>query len=79
VPATCTCYYKTAIPLLKSKEPLYTGRVIYFCSDDFSVYVKKIKRTANKKLTQREKQFWQKSMEVQEKKVTEPDILVWGD
>lgn len=65
------------IPLVISDLGGDTGRVIYFCSDDFSVYVRKIRRTLNKGLTQKEKQFWQKSMEAQEKKTAEPDILVW--
>jgi chemotaxis protein CheD len=67
------------IPLVISDLGGDTGRVIYFCSDDFSVYVRKIKKTANRTLTQREKQFWKKSLEAQEKKTAEPDIIVWED
>jgi chemotaxis protein CheD len=65
------------IPLVISDLGGNRGRVIYFCSDDFSVYVRKIKKTINRELAQKEKRFWQKSIESQEKKIAEPDVLVW--
>lgn len=64
------------IPLVSDDLGGDRGRVIYFHFSDFSVYVRKIQKTVNTKLGIREKQFWKKSIESQEKKVSEPDIFV---
>ncbi len=39
------------------------GRIIHFSSDDFVVYVKKIKKTANPKLVQRDRILWKQTTE----------------
>lgn len=65
------------IPLLTSDLGGDSGRVVHFHSGDFSVYVRKIQKTVNRKLGMREKQFWQKNIEEQEKKVAEPNVSLW--
>jgi len=62
------------IPLISSDLGGYTGRVINFHFDDFSVYVRKIQKTINPKLVKKEKEFWQRNIETQEKNIAEPDI-----
>ncbi|MBA4372796.1 MAG: chemotaxis protein CheD [Thermodesulfovibrio sp.] len=63
------------LPLVASDLGGDRGRVIYFCADDYSVYVRKIRKTVNYKLVQREKTFWQKSIEKQEQQAAiQPDI-----
>lgn len=64
------------IPLVSENLGGDRGRVIHFNSSDFSVYVRKIQKTVNTKLGLREKQFWQKSIESQERNISEPDIFV---
>lgn len=43
-----------------------TGRVIHFFSDDFSVYVKKMKGIKISKLIQRDEALWKKTLEDQD-------------
>lgn len=62
------------IPLVASDLGGDSGRVIFFCSSDYSVHVKKIQKTINNKLMKREKKFWQKSIEKQDQEVTRADI-----
>ncbi|MBI5055752.1 MAG: chemotaxis protein CheD [Nitrospirae bacterium] len=62
------------VPLVTSDLGGDRGRAIHFHYDDFSVYVRKIQKTVNKKLGLKEKQFWQRSMEIQEQKAVESDI-----
>lgn len=62
------------IPLVNADLGGDRGRVIYFCSEDHSVFMKNIKPTVNQQLLQREKQYWQHELEDHEKKVAEPDI-----
>lgn len=63
------------IPLTASDMGGDRGRVIHFVSEhNYPVYVRKIKKIFNLKLVDREKRFWQESIENQEQKVQEPDI-----
>ncbi len=64
------------IPLISSSLGGDNGRVIYFHFSDFSVYVRKIAKTINLELALKEKRFWQRSIETQEKKIVEPDIWI---
>lgn len=50
------------------------GRVIYFDTGDFSVYVRKIKRTVNARLYSREHRFWQERLRSQEQETTAPEL-----
>lgn len=63
------------IPLVASDLGGDRGRVIYFCSDDYSVYMRKIQKTVNDKLVKIEKTFWQKSIEKHDQLETvQPEI-----
>jgi chemotaxis protein CheD len=63
------------IPLVRADLGGDSGRVIHFVSDHtYAVYVRKIRKTLNPRLVQKEKQFWQKSIETQEHDTAEPDI-----
>lgn len=64
------------IPLVSENLGGDRGRVIHFHSDDFSVYVRKIQKTVNTRLGLREKQLWQKNIDSQKTKISEPDIFV---
>ncbi|MHB8882015.1 MAG: chemotaxis protein CheD [Thermodesulfovibrionales bacterium] len=68
-------YLKTeGIPLVKADLGGDRGRVIHFNSDDYAVYVRKIKNTVYPQLVQREHQFWENSIERQDRSAAEPDI-----
>jgi len=56
------------IPLITADLGGDRGRVVHFHHDDFAVYVRKIQRTGNHKLGLKEKQYWLKSIEMQERK-----------
>jgi len=63
------------IPLVMADLGGERGRVIHFVSgNDYSVYVRKIKRILSQKLVSREKKFWIKSIAAQERAETETDI-----
>ena len=62
------------IPLVSSDLGGDRGRVVHFCFSDYSVYVRKIKKTLGTKVASEEKQFWQKSIEKQEQTIVEPEI-----
>lgn len=63
------------IPLVTADLGGDSGRVIYFVSDDnYSVYVRKIRKTTSVKIAREERQYWQKNIETQEKEVIEPDL-----
>ncbi|MCP4754600.1 MAG: chemotaxis protein CheD [Proteobacteria bacterium] len=51
-----------------------TGRVIRFIGGDYSVYVRKIQKTAAAKLEERDRSFWNKTIQTQEEKTTEIDL-----
>jgi len=62
------------IPLVSSDLGGTVGRVIYFYSGDFSVYVRKMAQTS-RSLAKREEQYWKKSIKKQEE--TETRIDLW--
>lgn len=63
------------IPLVTADLGGDRGRVIHFVSDnDYPVYVRKIKKILSRKLVNREKKFWIKSIVTQERAETETDI-----
>jgi chemotaxis protein CheD len=64
------------IPLVASDLGGDRGRVIHFCSDDFSVYVRKIQKRVAPKLIQRERTFWKTRIEEQERRIPEPDLWI---
>jgi len=51
-----------------------SGRVIYFCSEDFSVYVRKVGKAGQDKIILEEKNLWSKSIKREEKPAGEPEI-----
>ncbi len=63
---------KDGIPLVSSDLGGTTGRVIYFCWDDFSVFVRKIK-SPDAGLMKIEKAFWRRSLESREHR-KEPEL-----
>ncbi len=62
------------IPLVSSDLGGDSGRVVHFCFEEYAVYMRKIKKTLGTKVASEEKQFWQRSIEKQEKTVSKPDI-----
>lgn len=64
------------IPLVTSDLGGERGRVIYFSSGDYSVYVRKIQQTSSTQVSQRERKYWRNSVERQEKESRSADI--WG-
>jgi chemotaxis protein CheD len=67
---------RDGIPLVASDLGGVSGRVIRFSSKDYSVLVRKIKKTANPDLAKKEKQFWSRSLKETKREAPEPDI--WG-
>lgn len=63
------------IPILSSDLEGHQGRVIRFYSDEFAVYVKKIKPIENEKLIKEEKAYLKKSLE--KKKRPSPKVELW--
>jgi chemotaxis protein CheD len=61
------------IPLVASDLGGDVGRVIHFFSDDFSVYFKRMARTAQAKIVKDEQVFWKNSIE-KERIAEEPEI-----
>jgi chemotaxis protein CheD len=62
------------IPLISKDLGGSVGRVIYFSSEDFAVYVRKIGAARQDKIVLEEKTFWAKSIERQETTDKEPEI-----
>ncbi|MDA8083510.1 MAG: hypothetical protein M0024_07630 [Nitrospiraceae bacterium] len=62
------------IPLVVSDLGGDRGRVVHFCGDDYSVYVKKIRKSINPDFVRKERKFWQISIEKQERRAGETDI-----
>ncbi len=65
------------IPLVTADLGGDAGRVIHFCFDDFSVFVRKIRKTINRRLIDEEHHFWKNSIEKQEQKISAPDVDLW--
>ena len=61
------------IPLVSADLGGNVGRVIYFSSEDFSVHMRKMGRTRQKKVAQTEKGFWKHATE-EGKAVPAPEI-----
>lgn len=64
------------IPLLASDLGGNLARVIHFVSDDFAVYVRKIRKSTQNRLLQKERSFWRNSIETQEAKNTDAELWV---
>jgi len=64
------------IPLVAEDLGGDKARVIHFLSQDYSVHMKKIGKTTAADLVKNEKQYWQRTIETQEK--TKPSVEVWG-
>ena len=64
------------IPLVASSLGGENGRVIHFSHGDYSVLVRKIKSTITSKVAQKERTYWRKKLETQEKEEESADI--WG-
>jgi chemotaxis protein CheD len=62
------------IPLISSDLGGDKGRVIRFHARDYSVYVRKIRKTVNPQLGLKEKRYWRKAIKSQEQKIVKPDI-----
>ncbi len=62
------------IPLVSSRLGGENGRVIYFSSGDFAVYVREIKKVQNHELAVRDEQFIEKTKKDREKPASDPDI-----
>ena len=61
------------IPLVSSDLGGTVGRVIHFHSADFSVYVKKMRKTDDE-LVKREQQYWKTTIQRQEQTETQVDL-----
>ncbi|MBU2511552.1 chemotaxis protein CheD [bacterium] len=62
------------VPLITSDLGGSLGRVIRFHGDDYSVYVRKIKRAAITDLIKQEKRYWKSNIDKQKEKT---DIKLW--
>lgn len=62
------------IPLVTSDLGGNRGRVVYFCANDFSVYVRKIQKTISLEVCRKERRFWQEKIKAQEEEAPTPDI-----
>lgn len=65
------------IPLVNADLGEDHGRVIFFYSRDFTVFVRKIRKIVNTALVRREKSFWSESLERRDLMHLDPDI--WQD
>jgi len=61
------------IPLVSADLGGNVGRVIYFSSEDFSVHMRKMGRTKQKRIAQKEKGFWEHAAE-EGRGVPEPEV-----
>jgi chemotaxis protein CheD len=61
------------IPLVSYDLGGMAGRVIYFDTRDFSVYVRKMAKTGGR-LVRSEEQYWRKSIQTQEETETQVDL-----
>jgi chemotaxis protein CheD len=64
------------IPLISSDLGGEIGRVIRFSSDDFSVTMKRIRKSRRPELLQEERKFWQSSLEIVSQRTGKVDL--WG-
>jgi chemotaxis protein CheD len=62
------------IPLVAYDLGGETGRMIRFSSDDFSVFVRRFKKTVTPALLKKEKEVWLRSIKQEKQKTVEPDL-----
>lgn len=62
------------IPLVNADLGGNNGRSVHFNSSDFSVFVRKIKKTVNPGLYSKEHKYWRERIKNQEQEVREPEI-----
>ena len=62
------------IPLVAYDLGGDTGRMIRFSSDDFSVLVRRFKKSSTSELLKKEKEAWLRSIRHNQQKTAEPDI-----
>lgn len=65
---------KDRIPLVASDLGGDRGRKIFFSSETYDVYVRKIRKPKTPELIKEERQFWQKSIIANAQKKEEPEI-----
>ena len=63
------------IPLVASDLGGEVGRIIHFFSRDFSVHVKKIRKTAAAEVISKERRFWKKTIKEHQAKGSE--VVLW--
>lgn len=64
------------IPLLREDLGGTDGRVIYFFKNDFSVYVRKVKKIYAETIARQEKRYWKKSL-VKQTESKDSGIELW--
>jgi chemotaxis protein CheD len=64
------------IPLVAEDLGGEKARVIHFLQKDYSVHLRRIVRTSASDIVRTEKQYWQKTIESQEK--IKPAVEIWG-
>ncbi|HAR96253.1 MAG TPA: chemotaxis protein CheD [Deltaproteobacteria bacterium] len=62
------------IPILAADLGGDTARVIHFMSDDFTVYVRKIRKSSQKQVLQQERSLWKTSLALQKGETAEPEL-----
>jgi chemotaxis protein CheD len=63
------------IPLVAADLGGNTARVIHFLSDDFSVYVRRIRNSSQNRIIRQEHDFWRTSIKAQKKaKTVDPEL-----
>lgn len=62
------------IPLVASDLGGSIARVIHFMSEDFTVHVRKIKKTIRYHIAEKERTFWRNSIDTQEGETAEPEL-----
>ncbi|HPX60732.1 MAG TPA: chemotaxis protein CheD [Deltaproteobacteria bacterium] len=63
------------IPIVAENLGGTSGRVIHFMNGDFSIYMRRIDHTRSERLATRDRECWQRAIEMQEK--TMPSIELW--
>jgi chemotaxis protein CheD len=62
------------IPLVAEDLGGETARVIHFRNEDYAVHVKKIGKTSTSDLVTQERQYWMRSIEMQEKAISRVEV-----
>lgn len=67
-----------SIPLVSSDLGGDLGRVIHFFANDFSVFLRKIKKTVSEGLVNKEQKYWEKSIQKRkQEEETDSNIELW--